>query len=94
MAASSAAFATLSPRKFDVFLSFSYDDTGDSFTSHLYSALRRRKLEFYMDDSFERGDEVSSETLKAIEELKISVIIFSENYADSSWCLEEMVQIL
>ncbi|XP_062086549.1 disease resistance-like protein DSC1 [Humulus lupulus] len=81
-------------RKYDVFLSFRGEDTRDSFTSHLYAALRRRKIETYIDYRLERGDEISKPLLKAIRESKISVIIFSKNYASSSWCLDELVHIL
>ena len=35
-----------------------------------------------------------SSFLKAIEESKLSVIVFSENYASSKWCLDELVRIL
>ncbi|MQL41546.1 toll/interleukin-1 receptor domain-containing protein, partial [Escherichia coli] len=42
----------------------------------------------------ERGDEISPSLLKAIDEAKVSVIVFSENYASSKWCLDELVKIL
>jgi hypothetical protein len=35
-----------------------------------------------------------SSLLKAIEESKLYVIVFSENYASSKWCLDELVKIL
>nr|XP_048320086.1 TMV resistance protein N-like [Ziziphus jujuba var. spinosa] len=47
-----------------------------------------------MDHELERGDEISPTLSKAIEESKISVVIFSENYASSTWCLDELVHIL
>ncbi|KAL5554642.1 hypothetical protein UlMin_042043 [Ulmus minor] len=42
----------------------------------------------------ERGDGISRALPKAIEESAISIIIFSENYASSRWCLDELVHIL
>ncbi|XP_044509967.1 disease resistance-like protein DSC1 [Mangifera indica] len=81
--------------KFDVFLSFRGEDTRDNFTSHLYAALRRKQIEAFIDDrGLKRGDEISPVLLKAIESSKISVIIFSEDYASSRWCLDELVKIL
>jgi hypothetical protein len=40
------------------------------------------------------ADERYEESLKAIEVSKISVIVFSENFGDSRWCLDEVVAIL
>lgn len=83
-----------SSSKYDVFLSFRGVDTRDSITSHLHSALVRRKLETYIDCRIEKGDEISPVLLKAIEDSKLSIIIFSENYAASPWCLDELVHIM
>jgi hypothetical protein len=79
----------------DVFLSFRGEDTRYTFTSHLYAALTRLQIKTYIDNELERGDEISPSLLKAINDAKLSVIIFSENYASSRWCLEEeLVKIL
>ncbi|PON37241.1 TIR-NBS-LRR-like protein [Parasponia andersonii] len=83
-----------SPNKYDVFISFRGVDTRYNFTSHLHEALLHKKLLTYMDERLERGDEISHALLKAIEDSKLSVIVFSENYASSSWCLDELVHIL
>ncbi|XP_062017105.1 disease resistance protein RPV1-like [Rosa rugosa] len=80
--------------RYDVFISFRGDDTRNTFTSHLFKALDRKKINTYLDYELESGDEIGPTLLKAIEESKISVIIFSENYATSTWCLDELVHIL
>ena len=80
--------------KYDVFLSFRGEDTRENFTSHLYDALCRKKIETYIDYKLERGDEISLALTKAIQGSRISIIIFSENYASSPWCLDELVHIL
>ena len=41
-----------------------------------------------------RGEEIGPSLRKAIEKSKISVIIFSQNYASSTCCLDELVHIL
>ncbi|MCI20140.1 TMV resistance protein N-like, partial [Trifolium medium] len=41
-----------------------------------------------------KGDEISPALIKAIEESHASIIIFSENYASSKWCLNELENIL
>ncbi|KAL6271587.1 hypothetical protein ACE6H2_028498 [Prunus campanulata] len=80
--------------KYDVFLNFRGKDTRDTFTSHLHAALRQKKIETYMDRRLEKGDNIEPALLEAIEKSKISVVIFSKNYASSTWCLKELVHIL
>ncbi|KAH9724844.1 ADP-ribosyl cyclase/cyclic ADP-ribose hydrolase [Citrus sinensis] len=80
--------------KYDVFLSFKGEDTRDNFLSHLVVVFQQKKIKTFVDEELTRGDEISPALLKAIEESKISVIIFSKNYASSKWCLDELVKIL
>ncbi|XP_062008726.1 disease resistance protein RPV1-like [Rosa rugosa] len=96
MASSSASSSSDIPpkEKYDVFLSFRGTDTRKTFTSHLYKALDDKKIDTYIDYNLERGEEIAPALLKAIERSKISVIVFSENYASSRWCLDELVHIL
>ncbi|CAL2227575.1 unnamed protein product [Prunus armeniaca] len=93
-APSSSASFTKS-RKYHVFLSFRGLDTRSNFTGHLYSALCQHGINTFMDDDgLGRGEEISSTLLTAIEDSKISVVVFSKNYASSKWCLDELVKIL
>jgi hypothetical protein len=78
--------------KYDVFISFRGADTRQNFTSHLHAAFIRMKIDAYIDYRLERGDEIESALLKAIEGSKI--IIFSQHYASSTWCLDELVHIM
>ncbi|KAG6655889.1 hypothetical protein CIPAW_05G247400 [Carya illinoinensis] len=78
----------------DVFLSFRGADTRNNFTAHLSNALRQKGINSYIDDDLIGGEEISPGLLKAIEESRISIIIFSQNYASSTWCLEELIKIL
>ncbi|KAG6675556.1 hypothetical protein I3842_15G109000 [Carya illinoinensis] len=82
------------PWVYDVFLSFRGEDVRQNFISHLYDALRRRGINTYIDEHLERGKEISPVLLKAIEESRISIIVLSQNYASSTWCLEELMKIL
>ncbi|CAN6699497.1 unnamed protein product [Malus baccata var. baccata] len=80
---------------YDVFLSFSGVDTRNGFTGHLHAALTDRGYQAYIDeDDLERGEEIKEELVRAIEEARISIIVFSKSYADSSWCLDELVKIM
>ncbi|XP_050115589.1 disease resistance protein RPV1-like isoform X3 [Malus sylvestris] len=80
---------------YDVFLSFSGEDTRRGFTGHLHQALVGKGYNTFMDeDDLKRGKEIRPELLRAIEESRISIIVFSKKYADSSWCLDELVKIM
>ncbi|XP_042960856.1 disease resistance protein RUN1-like isoform X2 [Carya illinoinensis] len=79
----------------DVFLSFRGDDTRNNFTIHLYHALIQKGINTYKDDKeLRKGEKISPALSKAIEESKISIVIFSKNYASSTWCLDELLKIL
>ncbi|OMP09941.1 hypothetical protein COLO4_04985 [Corchorus olitorius] len=81
--------------KYDVFLSFRGEDTRKNFTDHLYEALKRRGIiTFRDDDKLEAGEAIAPELFKAIQESWCSIIVFSETYASSSWCLEELSEIV
>ena len=80
--------------EYDVFLSFRGKDTRYGFTGHLYKALCDKDIYTFMDDKLRRGEKISEELLKTIKRSMISVIVFSENYASSKWCLDELVWIL
>nr|ADZ44604.1 TIR-NBS-LRR type protein [Fragaria x ananassa] len=80
--------------KYHVFLSFRGEDTRNNFTGHLYSALREKGIFTFMDDQLIRGEEISPALIQAIEQSKISIVVFSGNYASSKWCLDELVKIL
>ena len=80
-------------KKYDVFVSCSGEDTCDSFTSHLYSALSRQNIQTFIDDQLNRGNEISESLVNAINASAISVIIFTEDYASSRWCLDELAEI-
>ncbi|KAL7224532.1 hypothetical protein ACSBR1_025904 [Camellia fascicularis] len=79
---------------YDVFLSFRGEDIRDNFLSHLYKELNRKGINTFIDDKeLQRGKKISPELLKAIDESMFSIVIISENYASSSWCLDELVRI-
>ncbi|XP_021817912.1 TMV resistance protein N-like [Prunus avium] len=93
--ASSSSASFTNSWKNQVFLSFRGEDTRHNFTDHLYSALCQQGINtFRDDDELRRGEEISSALLTAIEESKISVVVFSKNYASSKCCLDELVKIL
>ncbi|KOM46583.1 hypothetical protein LR48_Vigan07g028700 [Vigna angularis] len=81
---------------------FSYDvfiirgeDTGNNFVGHLRKELGRKGINTFSDESDMRTEEgLSPAVCEAIEESNIFIVVFSENYASSKWCLEELVKII
>ncbi|XP_052483268.1 disease resistance protein Roq1-like [Gossypium raimondii] len=87
--------SSISRKKYDVFLSFRGEDTRSNFTDHLYDALSRSGIVTFRDDpKLEAGEEIAPELFKAIQQSWCSVIVFSQTYAFSSWCLEELAEIV
>ncbi|XP_050263224.1 TMV resistance protein N-like isoform X2 [Quercus robur] len=82
-------------KKYDVFLSFRGEDTRNNFMGHLYEALIQKGIVTFKDDEkLERGKPISPELSKAIEESEFAIVILSENYASSTWCLDELAKII
>nr|AAM18462.1 disease resistance protein RPP4 [Arabidopsis thaliana] len=82
-----------SSRRYDVFPSFSGVDVRKTFLSHLIEALDRRSINTFMDHGIVRSCIIADALITAIREARISIVIFSENYASSTWCLNELVEI-
>ncbi|XP_056173553.1 disease resistance protein RPV1-like isoform X2 [Syzygium oleosum] len=80
---------------YEVFLSFRGPDTRRDITDYLYTSMIDAGIRVYRDDEELRiGKEIGNELLQAIEQSKISIPIFSEGYADSTWCLRELVKMV
>ncbi|PRQ49650.1 putative TIR domain-containing protein [Rosa chinensis] len=92
--ASSSSSSSNHSCTYDVFLSFRGEDTRKTFTGHLYSNLDNKGIDTFIDDGLTKGEDISQELLEVIERSKISVVVFSANYASSKWCLDELVKII
>ncbi|XP_060184908.1 TMV resistance protein N-like isoform X1 [Lycium barbarum] len=80
---------------FDAYISFNETDVGPSFVSHLCKALEKKEITTFKDDrSLKKGKSIPELHLKAIEESKFAIIIFSENYASFTACLDGLVKIM
>ena len=91
----SSSSSSTSRLTYDVFLSFRGKDTRNGFTDHLYAALKQKGILTFRDDEMlEKGKSISPELLKAIKESKLAIVIFSKNYASSTWCLDELTKVI
>ncbi|KAL2966530.1 hypothetical protein AAZX31_16G122900 [Glycine max] len=80
---------------YDMFLSFRGEDTRYGFTGNLYKVLQERGIHTFIDDEeLQEGDQITTALEEAIEKSKIFIIVLSENYASSSFCLNELTHIL
>ena len=80
--------------RWDVFLSFRGEDTRLNFTDHLYTQLHRHGIRAFRDnEGMNRGDDISSSLLDAIEDSAAFIAVISPNYASSRWCLEELAKV-
>lgn len=68
--------------------------TCEVFTNYLYDALCRYGINAFIDDQLPKGEGISKELEEKIEESRMSIVVFSGNYASSGWCLDELVKIL
>ena len=93
-AASSSSSWSSNRWKYEVFLSFRGEDTRNTFTDHLFIALRNAGINTFIDTQLRRGENIQSELDQEIEGSRIAVIIFSKRYAESRWCLRELSKIM
>ncbi|KAF8028641.1 hypothetical protein BT93_E1320 [Corymbia citriodora subsp. variegata] len=85
----------LSGYDYEVFLSFRGPDTRNDITDYLHTSMIDAGIRAYKDDEEIRiGEEIGGQLLQAIEQSKISIPIFSKGYADSTWCLKELVKMV
>jgi len=92
MASSSSSTPTW---KYDVFLSFRGEDTRKNIVSHLHKELVKSGVVTFKDNlRLELGDSISEEISRAIQESSFALVILSENYTSSSWCLDELRMVM
>ncbi|KAK9069162.1 hypothetical protein SSX86_013278 [Deinandra increscens subsp. villosa] len=92
---SSSSSTTTIDYEYDVFLSFRGLDTRLSFISHLHKALVDANLTTFLDnEEIQTGESMKPGLERAIKSSRVSITVLSQNYASSTWCLDELVAIL
>ncbi|CAN1310034.1 Disease resistance protein RPV1, partial [Linum perenne] len=83
------------PEMYDVFLNFRGEDLRGKFVDHLYSRLHSLGVNAFMDEKhLARGEMIETSILMAIQRSRVYLTIFSSGYAESEWCLDELVKIV
>ncbi|GLJ33131.1 hypothetical protein SUGI_0666830 [Cryptomeria japonica] len=97
--ASSSSFAkersTASSKQYDAFISHRGPDVKETLAKQLYEDLKARQSGAFLDrQEIEGGDSITSAIENAIRSSVVQIAIFSKRYAESKWCLEELVLML
>ncbi|XP_048136631.1 disease resistance protein L6-like [Rhodamnia argentea] len=80
---------------YEVFLSFRGADTRHEFTDFLYHGMDDAGIVIFRDsESLHVGKRIGDELLRAIENSKIYISVFSKNYAWSHWCLRQLAHMV
>lgn len=79
---------------FDVFPSFSGEDVRRTFLSHLLLSLDHKLITCFKDNEIERSQSIGLELVHAIRDSRIAIVILSKTYASSTWCLNELLEIV
>ena len=91
---SSTSSSSTAQWKYDVFLSFRGKDTRNSFTDIIYNSLIEKNIITFKDDENLKKGKLISELFKEIEQSRFAIVIFSKDYASSTWCLDELAKIV
>lgn len=81
------------PESWQVFINFRGKELRGNFISHLEGALSQAEIKYYIDTK-ETPSEDLSILFTRIEQSEIALCIFSSMYAESKWCLDELVKIM
>jgi len=83
------------PIHYDVFLNHRGTDVKNTLASQLYNRFRDHGLRVFLDkEESRKGNRIKSEMQNAIRFARIHVAIFSAGYAESAWCMDELLLMI
>ncbi|XP_027907357.1 TMV resistance protein N-like isoform X2 [Vigna unguiculata] len=92
---SSSSFLKSEPHFiYDVFINFGAKDIGRRFVSHLHSALLQAEVKTLINEENPQEGMNLEEHLRAIAGTKITIIVFTKTYTESTRCLLELEKII
>lgn len=94
-ASSSIAATATSGIGIDVFISHRGTDVKKTFASHLYRRLLSYEVQTFLhNEELQNGQEIAFHVKDAIRTASVCVAIFSRGYAQSVYCLNELLEML
>ncbi|XP_024385729.1 TMV resistance protein N isoform X1 [Physcomitrium patens] len=84
----------LQQTKYDIFINHRGPDTKLTFVTHLQEGLKEKQYTPFVDKSLGEGKQVFEEIEAAIRDTRVHLAIFSPGYAESKYCLDELVSML
>ncbi|GLJ39020.1 hypothetical protein SUGI_0795420 [Cryptomeria japonica] len=84
--------SSVTPKRYDVFINHRGPDVKTTLARQLYDSLQQAGIQGYLDDpETELGDYFPSAIKNAISSATVHIAILSPRYAESAWCLAELV---
>ena len=80
--------------KHHVFPSFHGPDVRRGCLSYLLKEFKEKAIDVFIDNDIERSKLIGPELTEAIRGSLTAVVLISRNYASSTWCLNELVEIM
>eukprot|EP00253_Pinus_taeda_P011449 PITA_11449 len=85
----------MATNNYHVFISHRGPDVKKTFASHLYRRFLLHGYRVFLDQQeLQEGDSITSQIESAIRTASVHVAIFSPGYAESNWCLNELLGML
>lgn len=85
----------ISNDRYHVFICHYGKDVKNTFASHLHRSLEFLNFRVFLDKvAMQVGEDLKAQIERAIATANVHAVIFSPNFASSSWCLEELHQML
>lgn len=89
--ASSSSAASSASTHFDIYISHRGPDVKNTIAANLYRRLTSHGLRVFLDrPALEAGKRIFPQIEAAIKVASVHIAIFSEDYASSKWCLDEL----
>lgn len=75
-------------------LKFCGEGVPEASLTHILKEFRSKGITRFIDNDIERSNAIGPELKEAIRVSKITIVLISSNHSSSTWCLNEVVEIM